>query len=870
LIREKFGIFIILFLMIFLSYASSEELAVNSGSLSSPGPLVLPSATVSDANASGRAIMASIETAAGIMGHMDQGSMSDDSDLLIGRIKSSPLPDSVQNPFPINNSGDSGLLDAPKDVLSISGMVFNDLMGEGPRTQNKSGLAGWTLILKSEGKEDRQAYTDDKGQYTFGDLVPGRYTLIQVKPDGWNQTAPLEESYVINLVDKDAFGYDFGNHFGPVPFVERKFALLSMEQMERMNEQDIQAAQAPTREEAMQVPVSYPTSFSLLGHVPNYNSRDQGDYCGSCWVWSSTAVMEIAHHIQDSIFSRLSIQYFNSNYNGGSGSSWACCSASPVEYASFYNSVHKFIPWSNANADYRDGNQKCSDPTTMPAGLITTTPNYPISSLTQYYITTQTASQAQAIDNIKYILNQNKGVTFRFGLPNAAARNAFMNFWYTSSGTFDFASYQGQTVDSEYGGHVVTCVGYDDSTDSWIMLNSWGANSAHPDGTFKVKMHTKYDLTFSTGSYQLWFGTFDVAFDTTAKWTGLGGYTTYKHNAIVDNQGRRHVFVIGGDNALWDNVDGSWISLGGVLTSAPYAAKDKNGRIHIVARGSDYALWDFVFDTASWAGGWKGLGGYLSSLATAAMEPTYGVWMKIVVRGGDNSLWLCEFNVNDLSSYNWISLGGSLNSWPFVIFDQNSRMHTFAAGGDNALWDNRGVLSSGTYYHNWHGLGGIIQGAPFSTLKPGYSSYLLAMVRGLDNSLWIADINGLNNPETSVWRGFSGVITSETFASTDSSGGVHTFARGGDGAMWENVFSSNPWNPSGARWVGHGGSIIGSPQALLDGQIHAYVKGGDNAIWCKVYPTSVPTSSVGEESGKVDSPVEAVTLVVGATGSSKV
>jgi len=354
-------------------------------------------------------------------------------------------------------------------------------------------------------------------------------------------------------------------------------------------------------------------------------------------------------------------------------------------------------------------------------------------------------------------------------------------------------------------------------------------------------------------------------------WTSLGGYSTSKHCAITDNQGRRHVFVRGGDNALWDNVDGSWISLGGTLTSAPYAAKDKNGRIHIVVRGGDYALWDYVFDTASWNGGWKGLGGYLSTQATAAMEPTYGVLMKIVVRGGDNSLWLCEFNVDDLSSYNWIGLGGYLNSWPFVIFDQNSRMHIFVAGGDNALWDNRGVLSSGIYVHNWHGLGGVMQGAPFSTLEPGQPNYVVVMVRGTDNALWIADVNALGDPETCNWISFGGYLTSETFASIDTSYRVHTFVRGGDGAMWENVFSSNPWNPSGALWIRHGGSIsMLSPQALLNGQTYAYVQWGDSAIWQKVFDTSVPSSSVAEASGKVDGPVEPVTLVEGATGATKV
>jgi len=317
-------------------------------------------------------------------------------------------------------------------------------------------------------------------------------------------------------------------------------------------------------------------------------------------------------------------------------------------------------------------------------------------------------------------------------------------------------------------------------------------------------------------------------------------------------------------------VDGTWICLGGVLTSAPYAAKDKNGRIHIVVRGGDNALWDYVLDTASWTGGWRGLGGSLSSMATAAMEPTYGTWMKIVVRGSDNSLWLCEFNVNDLSSYNWVGLGGLLNSWPFAIFDQNSRMHVFVAGADNALWDSRGILSSGEYVHNWHGLGGVIQDAPFSTLEPGYPNYLLAMVRGSDNTLWMADVDGLSNPETCTWRGFGGGITSEMFASTDTAGRVHTFVRGGDGAMWENVFSSNPWNPSGALWVGHDGGVnTWSPQALLNGQTYAYVLGGDSAMWRKVFATSAPSSSVAEDSGKVDSPVEAVMMVEGATGATR-
>jgi hypothetical protein len=331
----------------------------------------------------------------------------------------------------------------------------------------------------------------------------------------------------------------------------------------------------------------------------------------------------------------------------------------------------------------------------------------------------------------------------------------------------------------------------------------------------------------------------------------------------MDNQGRRHVFAIGADNALWDNVDGSWNYLGGILSSAPYAAMDKNGRIHIVARGADNALWDYVFDTSSWTGSWKGLGGSINSQPTAAMEPTYGTVMEIAVRGSDNALWLCELNVNDLSTCNWRLLGGSIASGPFVIFDHNSRMHIFVRGTDNALWDNRGILTSGTYVYSWHILGGTVQGAPSVALKPGSSDNLLAAVQGADNALWMVDVNGLSSPETCNWIYLGGIIASDPFVSADTSGRVHSFVRGGDSAMWENVFSGTPWNPAGALWVGHGGIIGVSPKVLLDGVTYAYVEGSDSAMWRKVFSTSTLSSLAMDASGTA-MPVEVFNSTINA------
>lgn len=56
---------------------------------------------------------------------------------------------------------------------------------------------------------------------------------------------------------------------------------------------------------------------TLLSHM-NYtpSERDQGT-CGNCWAWAGTGILEIALDTQLGIKDRLSMQYINSNYNGG-------------------------------------------------------------------------------------------------------------------------------------------------------------------------------------------------------------------------------------------------------------------------------------------------------------------------------------------------------------------------------------------------------------------------------------------------------------------------------------------------------------------------------------------------------------------------
>ena len=390
--------------------------------------------------------------------------------------------------------------------LSISGTKFNDINGDGFRTQDEPGLLGWTIILEHDGKTVRTT-TNDSGQYIFNNLEAGKYTVTENMVTGWSQTCPSAGIYTINLIDKDAISYNFGNILGPVTYIPQKHPYMAKNTWNQRTQAIKNLPKAGISPEGLAV-VSYPSSFNLLSHVPyTASERDQG-YCGNCWVWGCTAPIEVAHDIQNGVHDRLSIQYLNSNYNGGSGSSWACCGGWEVGFQNFYSTQGKFIPWSNSNANFKDGGRQCSDGTSVPANSISTSPNYPITSIQWHEIQTTCVSTTQAISNIKSYLYANKAVTLGFYLPDFTP---FWNFWASNSGNWDPDSYCGRSDGKYPGGHEVTVVGWDDSTDSWIVLNSWGVDSAHPDGTYKLKMDMNYNCA-NGGYYSYSFGYFDVTF----------------------------------------------------------------------------------------------------------------------------------------------------------------------------------------------------------------------------------------------------------------------------------------------------------------------------------------------------------------------
>lgn len=215
-----------------------------------------------------------------------------------------------------------------------------------------------------------------------------------------------------------------------------------------------------------------PGYVSLLSYFP-HDARiwDQGYYCGDCWVWGCTAVASISSGVTG-YPGPFSVQYLNSNFNGGSGSQWACCGGWAEDFVRFYNNSSFFVPWSNLNADFKDKVGQCGGATFQDGSGISTTPNTPFTGITIFRVPTYPffTSRATAISAIKSVLNRNRAVAFTFFLSNGGW-DAFQTWWnYSSENTVfsNFDQYRGWDA-----GHLVALIGYDDSD------NSPSSNSIH-------------------------------------------------------------------------------------------------------------------------------------------------------------------------------------------------------------------------------------------------------------------------------------------------------------------------------------------------------------------------------------------------------
>jgi hypothetical protein len=271
---------------------------------------------------------------------------------------------------------------------------------------------------------------------------------------------------------------------------------------------------------------AYASSIDLSGYLAwnssNMSERNQW-YCGNCWAWSGTGVLEVALAVQTGTRDRLSVQFINSCKSGNC----PCCGGWLSDLATFYSTKGYAVPWSNSGASWQDSFRTCSSNGAtcyngpgVSCSSIGTSSKYTISSVSYTRIATQVPSSSAAIDGIKNIINQGKAVWFGFFMPAQADWTAFDSFWNNVSESALWTpptNLDGQSWDSGGGGHAVLCVGYD--SNSWIMLNSWGTTSNRPNGLFRVAMNPSsnyYNYRDSGNDYLFYFQTLNVTFATAA------------------------------------------------------------------------------------------------------------------------------------------------------------------------------------------------------------------------------------------------------------------------------------------------------------------------------------------------------------------
>lgn len=258
-------------------------------------------------------------------------------------------------------------------------------------------------------------------------------------------------------------------------------------------------------------------SANLLGLI-NYDPvlRDQNQ-CGNCWVWAGTGILEAAWALQSGSPERFSTQLMSSCYNLGSNNDCVCCGGNLTMLQLWYLARGYVIPWANTNAAWYDGVRTCDGTmlctdSQVACASIGTTPQRTLTSIGVQTISTQGVSQAQAIANIKSLLDQNRAVWFGFFVPTSAEWSRFTTFWSTQpEGAIYNPGYTSGQLWVDGAAHAVLCVGYNDNDPDpanhyWLMLNSWGTTPTRPNGLYRMAMNMDYGTYFVEDALQ--YGSF--------------------------------------------------------------------------------------------------------------------------------------------------------------------------------------------------------------------------------------------------------------------------------------------------------------------------------------------------------------------------
>ncbi len=93
----------------------------------------------------------------------------------------------------------------------ISGVVFNDINGDGEQNANEEGISGVTVELTDkDGQVIASAVTAGDGSYIFVNVPPGNYTVTETDPAGFTSTTA--NTVTVELAPGGSASANFGDH----------------------------------------------------------------------------------------------------------------------------------------------------------------------------------------------------------------------------------------------------------------------------------------------------------------------------------------------------------------------------------------------------------------------------------------------------------------------------------------------------------------------------------------------------------------------------------------------------------------------------------------------------------------------------------
>ncbi|MGB8688753.1 MAG: SdrD B-like domain-containing protein [Microcoleus sp.] len=140
---------------------------------------------------------------------------------LVREVQQPGFQQTTPNPDPVNVTSNASIGNINFGnvffVGSISGLKYNDLNANSIRDATDPPLANWQIYidLNANGRLDANepnTFTNPQGNYTFGNVSPGRYLVREVQQPGWAQTTPNPGPIDITG-NTNAVGVNFGNNF---------------------------------------------------------------------------------------------------------------------------------------------------------------------------------------------------------------------------------------------------------------------------------------------------------------------------------------------------------------------------------------------------------------------------------------------------------------------------------------------------------------------------------------------------------------------------------------------------------------------------------------------------------------------------------